>query len=100
MICVGIGVKKDETIKIRVSAEQKRRFKDVATKKHISMSELLIGCTENVIEKERLKNLEYEITRARTEEFERKIQMMRAKQEERKHRQKQSIWKMKLIRKE
>lgn len=86
MGCVGTKIKKDEAIKIRVRAEQKRMFKDVAVKKNVSMSELLIGCTEDVIEREKLKSLEQERTRPRIEEFETKLQILKARMEERKKR--------------
>jgi len=59
-------------------------FKAVATRKNISMSELLIVCTENFIEKEKLKSLEYEITKSRTEEFELKLQLLKSRMEEKK----------------
>lgn len=81
---MGTRLKKDDTIKIRVSNEQKRLFKDEATKKNISMSELLLGCTENVIEKERLRSREQERTRPRAEEFEVKLKLLKARLEERK----------------
>lgn len=89
---MGMGLKKDETIKIRVSSDQKKIFKDVATKKNIYMSELLIVCTENVIEKEQLKSLEYEITKPRIEELELKLSILKARMEERKKSKKKSIW--------
>lgn len=94
---MGTRLKKDATIKIRVSNEQKRLFKNVATKKNISMSELLIGCTENVIEKERLRSLEQERTRPRVEEFETKIQKIKARMEERKQSKNKSIWNKKIF---
>lgn len=97
---MGTMLKKDETIKIRVSNEQKRLFKDVATKKNISMSELLIGSTENVIEKERSRSMEQEITSSRIEEFESKIPRIKAKLEERNHSKNKFIWNIKLGRKE
>lgn len=97
---MGTTKKKDDTIKIRVSTEQKKLYKDVATEKGITMSELLIGCTEEVIEKERLRSMEQERTSSRIEEFESKIPKIKTKLEERKHRKKNSIWNMKLCRKE
>jgi len=89
---MGTRLKKDETIKIRVTDEQKRLYKNVATKKNISMSELLIGCTENIIEKERLRSIEQEITKPRVEEFELRLQLVKARMEERKKSKKKSIW--------
>lgn len=97
---MGTRLKKDETIKIRVTDEQKRLYKNVATEKGITMSELLIGCTENVIEKERLRKMEQQRTNLRIEEFETKIPKIKAKLEERKLSQNKSIWNMKLGRKE
>ena len=37
---------KNDYIKVRVTTEQKKLFKDIAKKKKVSMSELMIGGTE------------------------------------------------------
>ena len=61
---------KDDYIKIRVSKEQKKLFKDIAKKKNISMSKFIIVSTEEraLREKEKLegtKSLELELVSLR-----------------------------------
>lgn len=72
---------KDDCIKLRVSKEQKKLFKDIAKKKNISMSEFMIVATEEkaLREKEKLegtKSLEL-----RVDELEKKLQELKLKME-------------------
>lgn len=72
---------KDDYIKVRVTTEQKKLFKDIAKKKKVSMSEFMIVATEKkaLREKEKLegtKSLEL-----RVDELEKKLQELKLKME-------------------
>ena len=72
---------KDDYIKVRVTTEQKKLFKDIAKKKKVSMSEFMIVATEEkaLREKEKLegtKSLEL-----RVDELEKKLQELKLKME-------------------
>lgn len=81
---VGTDTKKNETIKIRVSKDQKDLFKDVATKKGISVTELLIVGTEELIAKEKFKNKEIEVITPRIDRLEKELEIVKSKMEHRK----------------
>lgn len=72
---------KNDYIKVRVTTEQKKLFKDIAKKKKVSMSEFMIVATEEkaLREKEKLegtKSLEL-----RVDELEKKLQELKLKME-------------------
>ena len=80
---MGTGERKEETIKVRVSKEQKRLLKEVATSKGVTMSALLVGGTFDRIEKEKAMILEQEKLKQRIEDFESKIPMLKSKLKDR-----------------
>lgn len=49
--------KKDDYIRVRVTTEEKQLFKDVATELGVSMSELMVVATENIVKKHKEKML-------------------------------------------
>lgn len=50
-------IKKDDYIRIRVTTEQKKLFKDVATELGTNMSEMIVVATENLAKKHKEKML-------------------------------------------
>lgn len=50
-------VKKDDYIRVRVTTEQKKLFKDVATELGSNMSEMMVVATENLVKKHKEKML-------------------------------------------
>lgn len=50
-------IKKDDYIRIRVTTEQKKLFKDVATELGTNMSEMIVIATENLAKKHKEKML-------------------------------------------
>ncbi|MGG7153638.1 hypothetical protein ACQPUR_23750, partial [Clostridium neonatale] len=50
-------IKKDDYIRIRVTTEQKKLFKDVATELGTNMSEMIVITTENLAKKHKEKML-------------------------------------------
>ncbi len=50
-------IKKDDYIRIRVTTEQKKFFKDVATELGTNMSEMIVVATENLAKKHKEKML-------------------------------------------
>lgn len=89
---MGADTKKNETIKIRVSKDQKDLFKDVATKKGISVTELLIVGTEELISKEKLKNKEIEVITPRIDRLEKELEIVKSRMEHRKQATKKFKW--------
>lgn len=89
---MGTDTKKNETIKIRVSKDQKDLFKDVATKKGISVTELLIVGTEELIAKEKLKNKEIEVITPRIDRLEKELEIVKSRMEHRKQATKKFKW--------
>ena len=73
---------KDDYIKLRVSKEQKKLFKDIAKKKNISMSKFIIVATEEKALREKEKFEGTKSLELRVSEVERKLQKIRAKMEE------------------
>lgn len=49
--------KKDDYIRVRVTTEEKQLFKDVATELGVSMSELMVVATKNIVKKHKEKML-------------------------------------------
>lgn len=72
---------KDDYIKIRVSKEQKQLFKRVAELKGITMTELLVGGTEERALREENKIEGTESLELRVAEVERKLQEIKVKME-------------------
>lgn len=89
---MGTDTKKNETIKIRVSKDQKDLFKGVATKKGISVTELLIVGTEELIAKEKFKNKEIEVITPRIDRLEKKLEIVKSRMEHRKQATKKFKW--------
>ena len=88
---------KDDCIKLRVSKEQKKLFKDIVKKKNISMSKFIIVATEEkaLREKEKLegtKSLEL-----RVDELEKKLQELKLKMEVQRARKKSFLMVLKNI---
>lgn len=74
---------KSEFIKIRVSKEQKELFKRVAELKGITMTDLLVVGTEQRALQELDKATERESLEPRVETLERKLELTKARLEER-----------------
>ena len=72
---------KDDYIKVRVSKEQKKLFKRVAELKGITLTELLVGSTEEIALKEQKKLENKESLEQRVAEFEKKLQEIKLKME-------------------
>ena len=66
---------KDDYIKVRVSKEQKKLFKRVAELKGITLTELLVGSTEEIALKEQKKLENKESLEQRVVEVEKKLKM-------------------------
>lgn len=78
---VGTMAIKDDYIKVRVSKEQKKLFKRVAELKGITMTELLVGGTEERALREINKIEGTESLELRVAEVEKKLQEIKAKME-------------------
>jgi len=72
---------KDDYIKVRVSKEQKKLFKRVAELKGITLTELLVGSTEEIALKEQKKLENKESLELRVSELEKKLQDIKLKME-------------------
>lgn len=72
---------KDDYIKVRVSKEQKKLFKRVAELKGITMTELLVGGTEERVLRELDKIEGTNSLELRVSELEKKLQDIKAKME-------------------
>ena len=72
---------KDDYIKVRVSKEQKKLFKRVAELKGITLTELLVGSTEEIALKEQKKLENKESLEQRVVEVEKKLQEIKLKLE-------------------
>lgn len=79
---------KDDYIKVRVSKEQKKLFKKVAELKGITMTELLVGGTEERALRELDKIEGTKSLEQRVEEVEKKIQEIKLKMESQSSRRK------------
>lgn len=84
---------KDDYIKIRVSKEQKQLFKRVAELKGITMTELLVGGTEERALREEKKIEGTESLEQRVAEVEKKIQEIKLKMENQRSDRKKSFFK-------
>ena len=72
---------KDDYIKVRVSKEQKKLFKRVAELIGITLTELLVGSTEEIALKEQKKLENKESLEQRVVEVEKKLQEIKLKME-------------------
>ena len=72
---------KDDYIKVWVSKEQKKLFKRVAELKGITLTELLVGSTEEIALKEQKKLENKESLEQRVVEVEKKLQEIKLKME-------------------
>ena len=72
---------KDDYIKVRVIKEQKKLFKRVAELKGITLTELLVGSTEEIALKEQKKLENKESLEQRVVEVEKKLQEIKLKME-------------------
>lgn len=75
---------KDDYIKVRVSKEQKKLFKRVAELKGITMTELLVGGTEERALREKEKFEGTKSLELRVSELEQKLQEIKLKMERQK----------------
>ena len=85
---------KDDYIKVRVSKEQKKLFKRVAELKGITLTELLVGSTEEIALKEQKKLENKESLEQRVAEVERKLQESKLKMENQRGEKKKSFLKI------
>lgn len=76
-------VKKDDYIRVRLSTEQKKLFKMVAEAKGITMSDFVLVATEQRALQELDKSKERESLEPRVETLERKLELTKARLEER-----------------
>lgn len=78
--------KKDDYIRVRVTTEEKQSFKDVATELGISMSELMVVATENIVKKHKEKMLSQKYIEDRAMKTDEKLieikERMKTKKEE------------------
>lgn len=81
---MGTDIKKDSFIKIRVSQEQKELYKEYAEAKGISLTELLIVGTEDLIAKDKIRHKELNILEPRLQRLEKELEAVKKKMEERK----------------
>ena len=72
---------KDDYIKLRVSKEQKKLFKDIAKKKKVSMSEFMLVATEERALREKEKFEGTKSLELRVSELEKKLQDIKLKME-------------------
>lgn len=77
--------KKDDYIRVRVTTEEKQLFKEVATELGVSMSELMVVATENIVKKHKEKMLSQKDIEDRAIRTDKKLaeikERMRAKRE-------------------
>ena len=85
---------KDDYIKVRVSKEQKKLFKRVAELKGITLTELLVGGTEEIAFREIHKIEVSESLEQRVAEVERKLQEIKLKMENQRGEKKKSFLKI------
>jgi uncharacterized protein (DUF1778 family) len=91
---VGTMAIKDDYIKVRVSKEQKKLFKRVAELKGITLTELLVGGTEEIALREIHKIEVSESLEQRVAEVERKLQEIKLKMENQRGEKKKSFLKI------
>ena len=72
---------KNDYIKVRVSTEQKKLFKDIAKKKKVSMSEFMVVATEQKALREKEKIESTESLEQRVEQLESKLRDIKVKME-------------------
>lgn len=87
---------KDDYIKVRVSKEQKKLFKRVAELKGITLTELLVGGTEEIALREIHKIEVSESLEQRVAEVERKLQEIKLKMENQRGEKKNFFKKIKM----
>ena len=75
---------KNDYIKVRVTTEQKKLFKDIAKKKKVSMSEFIIVATEEKALREKEKFEGTNSLELRVSELEKKLQEIKFKMESQK----------------
>ena len=75
---------KNDYIKVRVTTEQKKLFKDIAKKKKVSMSEFIIVATEEKALREKEKFEGTKSLELRVSELEKKLQEIKFKMESQK----------------
>lgn len=80
--------KKDDYIRVRVTTDDKKIFKDVATDLGISLSELMIVATKNVVKKHKEKLLSQKDIEQRVINTEEKLQEVKTKMVSRRERAK------------
>ena len=85
---------KDDYIKVRVSKEQKKLFKRVAELKGITLTELLVGGTEEIALREIHKIEVSESLEQRVAEVEKKLQEIKLKMENQRGEKKKSFLKI------
>lgn len=85
-------VVKDDVIRVRVTLEQKEKLKEIAKEKNKTMSEILSVATENEIKKYEEKQKSYEKICERVVATEEKIQEIKLSLEERKLKNKKSLF--------
>lgn len=89
---MGTDIKKDSFIKIRVSQEQKELYKEYAAQKGITVTELLVVGTEDLIARDKIKNKEAEILEPRLQRLEKELMEIKKKMEQRKNTTKRLKW--------
>lgn len=80
--------KKDDYIRVRVTTDDKKIFKEVATDLGVSMSELMIVATKNVVRKHKEKLLSQNDIEQRAINTEDKLQEVKMKMMSRRERSK------------
>ncbi len=88
---------KNDYIKVRVTTEQKKLFKDIAKKKKVSMSEFIIVATEEKALREKEKFEGTKSLELRVDELEKKLQELKLKMEVQRARRKSFLMVLKNI---
>lgn len=75
-------IKKNDYIRVRVTTEEKELFKEVATELGVSMSELMVVATENIVKKHKEKMLSQKDIADRAMRTDEKVAEIKAKMKE------------------
>lgn len=76
--------KKDDYIRVRVTTEEKQLFKEVATQLGISMSQMMVVATENIVKRHKEKMLSQRNIEDRAVRTENKLAEIKKRMKDRK----------------
>ncbi|MGV3027095.1 hypothetical protein ACED96_15450 [Clostridium thermobutyricum] len=76
---MGKDLKKDSSLTIRIECKTKENLKEIASKKGLTMSELINQCLTELVENEKFKEQYKDQLENRTKDFEEKLKKLKKK---------------------